>query len=189
MKAIYKLLLTLDATSLMILVYMIKCECWIPGLGSWSIILYLLFLIVYTWLCILLSVVLKDDNIKTEIREITIVTNGYVTAYLGCFFVALSITEQKWLLFGIVFAMINVLIYNSQTIYFNPLLCLFGYNFYEVHTKKGTRVYVISKEKNIKGTSGLVFSKLKKLNEFTYIDKEKRNGLFIGKGKGQKKSV
>ena len=105
------------------------------------------------------------------------------------FFVALSIPENDWITFWTVFVIVNIFVYNSQTIYFNPMFCFFGYNFYEIHTKAGNKIYVITREKNIKGTEGLTFPKLRKINEFTYIDKEGTNGLFNSKGKRQKKSV
>lgn len=128
---------------------------------------------------------LKKASIEKGIQQISIATDTYTTIFLGYFFVALSISAKDWITFCTVFAILNVFIYNSQTIYFNPLFCMFRYNFYEIHTELGTRVYVITQEKNIKGTSGLVFPKLRKINEFTYIDEERKNGLFISKSKRQ----
>ena len=185
MKAVYKIFLTLNATSLMFLVYLIKEECWICCLGSFSIIIYVLFLLIYTKLCIIMRFCLKKSSIENGVQQISIATDTYVTIYLGYFFVALSIPTKDWLTFCVVFVILNVFTYNSQTIYFNPLFCLFRYNFYEIHTELGTRIYVITQEKNIKGTSGLLFPKLRKINEFTYIDEEKKDGLFVSKSKGQ----
>lgn len=185
MKTIYKIFLTLNATSLMFLVYLIKGRCWIYCLGSWSIIIYVLMLLIYTKLCIAMRFCLKKASIEKGIQQISIATDTYITTFLGYFFVALSIPAEDWITFYTVFAILNVFIYNSQTIYFNPLFCFFRYNFYEIHTELGTRVYVITQEKNIKGTSGLVLPKLRKINEFTYIDEERKNGLFISKSKRQ----
>lgn len=128
---------------------------------------------------------LKKASIEKGIQQISISTDAYITTFLGYFFVALSIPAKDWITFCTIFAILNVFIYNSQTIYFNPLFYLFRYNFYEVHTELGTRVYVITQEKNIKGTNGLVFPKLRKINEFTYIDEEKKDGLFVSKSKRQ----
>ena len=173
MKALYKIFLTLNATSLMLVVYLIKEKCWICCLGSCSIIIFFLIMLIYTRLCIVMCFCLKRASIEKGIKEISIATDGYVTTFLGYFFVALSIPTNDWITFCAVFVILNIFIYNSQTIYFNPLFCLFRYNFYEIHTELGTRVYVITRQKNIKGTSGLVFPKLRKINEFTYIDEEK----------------
>ena len=189
MKTVYKILLTLNSTSLMLFIYLIKDECWIFNLGSWSIIIYILLLLLYTKGCIIARFLLKKASIENGIEKISIATDGYITAYLGYFFVTLSIPTKNWITFWVVFTTINVFIYNSQAIYFNPLLCLFGYNFYEIYTKSGTRVYMITQEKNIKGIKGLAFPRLRKINEFTYIDEEKKNGLFVSKGKRQKKSL
>ena len=189
MKTVYRMFLTLNATSLMILVYLIKEEHWIYCLGKWSIAIYSLGLLIYTRICLIMRVCLKKASIERGIQQISIATDGYITTFLGLFFVALSTPAKDGTTFWVVFIILNVFIYNSQTIFFNPLLCLFGYNFYEIHTDIGTRVYVITQEKNIKGTSGLEFPQLRKINEFTYLDEEKKNGLFISKGKRQKKSV
>ena len=189
MKTVYRMLLTLNATSLLILVYLIKEKLWICCFGRWSIAIYLLGLLIYTRICLMMCVCLKKASIEKGIQQISIATDGYTTTFLGLFFVALSIPAKDETTFWAVFLILNVFIYNSQTIYFNPLLCLFGYNFYEIHTDLGTRVYVITQEKNIKGTNGLQFPQLRKINEFTYLDEEKKNGLFISKSKRQKKSV
>lgn len=183
MKTVYKILLALNATSLMFLIYLIKEERWICCLGRWSIGIYFLILLIYTRICIAMRFCLKKDSIERGIKEISVATNGYTTTFLGLFFVALSIPSKDWITFYTVLVILIAFIYNSQTIYFNPLLCLFGYNFYEIHTNLGTRVYVITQVKNIKGTSGLEFPKLRKINEFTFIDEERKNGLFISKSK------
>ena len=183
MKTVYKIFLALNATLLMLLVYLIKDECWIFNLGSWSIIIYAVILLIYTRVCIAMRFCLKKAGIEKDIEKVSILTDGHVTTFLGLFFVALSIPTKDYKTFCTVFLILNIFLYNSQTIYFNPLLCLFGYNFYEIYTKLGTRVYIITQEKNIKGTSELEFPQLRKINEFTYIDEEKKNGLFVGKGK------
>lgn len=188
MKTLYKIVLTFNATASMLFIYLVKEECWIPHLGSWSIAVYIICLLLGTKICMALRFVLESASIEQGIREISITTDGQITVFLGYFFVALSIPDD-WRIFVVVYIMVTLFIYNSQTIYFNPLLCLMGYNFYEVYTQKGTRIYVITQEKNIKGTEGLAFPRLRKINEFTFIDEEKTNGLFAGKSKRQKKSV
>ena len=189
MKTLYKILLTLNSTSFMLFVYLIKERCWVFHLGMYAIIIYALILLMFTWLCIVLRRILKEASIEKGIQEIAIKTDGHMGTFLAYFFVALSIPADDWITFWTMFAIVNIFVYNSQTIYFNPMFCLFGYNFYEIHTQAGTKVYVITREKNIKGTEGLAFPKLRKINEFTYIDKEGTNGLFNSKGKRQKKSV
>ena len=184
MKTIYKAFITFNATSCMILIYLIKNKYWLCNyLNNKSILIYLFVLLLFTIICIKLRFVLKKSSIQGKIKEISIVTDGYVTVYLGYFFVALSVPDNDWVSFWSIFLLVYVFLFNSQTIYFNPLLLLFGYNFYEVYTEMGTRIYVISREQNVKGTIGLEFNNLRKINEFTYLDEEKANGLFIGKGK------
>ena len=174
MKTVYKILLTLNSTSLMLFVYLVLKKYWIFNLGIYSIFIYILGLLIYTKICIAMRFILKKASIEDGIKEISVATDEYISVFLGYFFVTLSVPEQNCIIFGVVFALVNIFIFNSQTIYFNPLFCLFGYNFYEVHTALGTKVYVITKEKNIKGTSKLAFPNLRKINEFTYIDEEKK---------------
>lgn len=187
MKSIYKILLTLNATSPMVFVYLVQGECWIPYIGAYTIFVYIVAMLLFTKICIWLQWIPQESSIEAGISEISIATDGYMSVFMGYFFVALGIPKEDWRTFITVYIIINIFTWNSQTIYFNPLLYLWGYNFYELHTLKGTRVYVITKEKDIKGTEGLEFRALRKINEYTYM--EENNGLFICKSKGQKKSL
>lgn len=173
MKKLYRVLISINATTLMFLMYLIKEKCWIAELGSCSIFIYSIILLLFTKVCLALRVILKKDSIQSEITEVSITTDGYMAVFLGYIFVALGISSGDWQTLMFVFLIVNIFTYNSQTIYFNPLFCLFGYNFYEIHTKMGTKLYVISRKKNIKGTRGLEFKQLRRINEFTYIDEEK----------------
>ena len=174
MKTFYKIILTINATMLMPCLYLVKEKCWIPKWGFWSIIVYIGGIILFMELCLAGSVILKKRSLENAPKEISVATDSYMAVYLGYFFVTFSLPSDDWITFFIVYLLVNVLIFNSQTIYFNPLFCLLGYNFYEVHTKSNTRVYIISKEKEIKSPSGVQFQNLRQINEFTYLDEGKK---------------
>ena len=49
---------------------------------------------------------------------------------------------------------------------------MFGYRFYYITNSKNMRIFLISK-KDIKNTKDLEFQNLRRINYFTFIDREK----------------
>lgn len=172
MKTIYRILLTLNSTSLVLFVYMIKGGLWIEKMGAISIAVYVLAIVVFTNICIFLGRILKKDSIEGDIQDISMANDNYLPSYLGYFFVALSIPDGRWLTFWTIFLIICIFTYSSHTLYFNPLFLLFGYNFYYLSTKKRVKIFVISKQRDIRNEEGVSFMNLRKINEFTYVDME-----------------
>lgn len=172
-KTLYKLLLTLNSTSLLLLVYLVKGGIWIRGLGEYSIIIYVICVLAFTKGCLIFTFILKNDNIEGGIEEISLANDSYMPSYLGYFFVALSIPDNNWTLFICIYAIIYLFSMNSQSLYFNPLFMLFGYNFYYINSKNHLKIFVISRQKNIRDAEELRFCTLKRINEFTFIDKER----------------
>ena len=84
------------------------------------------------------------------------------------FFVALSVPFYETLVF--IFTILFIFTYFSQTLYFNPLFLLWGYQFYYITSENNVKIFLISK-KCIRSTQGLSFPNLKRINNFTYIDK------------------
>ncbi|MBU3715106.1 MAG: hypothetical protein FGM46_09200 [Ferruginibacter sp.] len=181
---LFRLYLTLNATSLILVVYLVKekkvingWSCYFAGLPNYiSYILYFAVTILLTFISLLLSNKLADDNIedekgKSSIREIEQANNAYLPSYLGYFFVALSIPHCDALIF--VFVVLFLFTFLSQTHYFNPLFLVFGYHFYYLTTVTSIKIFLISK-RNLKNPSGLNFPNLKRINDFTFIDKDKQ---------------
>lgn len=178
----FRLFLTFNATSLILVVYLVKeqkvINSWTSHLAGLphlvSYILYFAIPVVFTFLSLLLSNKLGDDSIEAEngqsaIREVEQANNAYLPSYLGYFFVALSVPHCDTLFF--VFAILFLFTYLSQTLYFNPLFLVFGYHFYYLTTETNIKIFVISK-RNLKNPSGLNFHNLKRINDFTFIDKD-----------------
>jgi len=88
---------------------------------------------------------------------------------LGYFFVALSINncETLWFVYGVLF----VLTYLSQALYFNPLFLLFSYEFYNIKTKNGTAIFLISKER-YKKPDDIQIPLAYRINNYTFIERE-----------------
>lgn len=99
--------------------------------------------------------------------------DGYLPSYLGYFFVALSIPGKDIQTLSLVFGILFVFVFFSRTVYYNPLFLIFGYKFYYVTKENDMKVFIISR-KDIHDIKGLVFTKLRRINDFTFIDEEKR---------------
>lgn len=180
---LFRLFLTFNATSLILVVYLVKEEIvinnWLPcflNLSHWcSYLLYLAIPVLLTFFSLSLSNKLADDSIEVEgnqpvIKEVEQANNAYLPSYLGYFFVALSVPHCDTLIF--VFIILFLFTFLSQTLYFNPLFLVFGYHFYYVTTETSIKIFVISK-RNLKNPKGLSFPNLKRINDFTFIDKNK----------------
>lgn len=164
---LYKLILTLNATSWMIVIYGIK-EKWSICSGSrWIIGVVLLTLpVLLSWGSLAVAKKLSDDSL-TKCQESMLADNEFIPIYLGYFFVALSVPDDITMLF--LYGIIFIFTFLSQTQYFNPLYLLFGYHYYHVLTAQGTRVFVIARGKVIRNPLYMSFIKLKRVNDTTYL--------------------
>lgn len=180
MNFIYRLLLTFNATSLIIVIYLVKEEilinnfhCRLYCLPNYiSYILYFLVPIILTFVSLLIAKYLGKDNIpKGTIKSIEQANNAFLPSYLGYFFVALSIPYVDTLIF--VFAILFVFTFLSQTLYFNPLFLIFKYHFYYLTTTNEIKIFVITR-KILKDPNNTEFEKLKRINDFTFIDLTKK---------------
>lgn len=168
----YQLFLTLNSTSLVITIFFIKEQMYIPILKIFPFwISYLVFLsvpVILTGISLLLTKFLSNDSIEGGINDLEYANNTYLPNYLGYFFIALSITNKETLLF--VYLIIFLFTFFSQTLYFNPLFLLWGNHFYYLTTQNKVKIFLITKKK-IRYTNDIQFNKLKRINNYTYIDR------------------
>ncbi|BDD00529.1 hypothetical protein PEPS_28090 (plasmid) [Persicobacter psychrovividus] len=179
---LYRILLTFNSTSLLLVIFWIKDEyiiCWdklLPNLDvsvvpDWvSYILYFLLPIVTTQISLGLSRFLDTDSVE-NIEEVEQANNAFLPSYLGYFFVALSVGSYNTL--GYIFSILFVFTFFSQTLYFNPLFLLFKYHFYYLTTNNRVKIFVITR-KTLKSPSTITLGNLKRINNFTFIDNEKK---------------
>ena len=106
---------------------------------------------------------------ELECKEISLADNSFLPVYLGYFFVSLSIGDIETM--TLIYLLIFVFTYKSQTQYFNPAFLLMGYHFYDVSTKQGTRIFVIHKGAVIKNPNQILFENLKRINDTTFIER------------------
>lgn len=181
MNVLFRLFLTFNATSLIIVVFLAKEKFLLSDIVPWlgfipdfsSYIIYIIIPILLTFTSLHMAKYLDTDSIvsdkKPVIKEIEQANNAFLPSYLGYFFVALSVPYYETLFF--VFAILFVFTFLSQTLYFNPLYLIFGYHFYYITTCTNIKIFVISKRK-LKDPENLVFARLKRINDFTFIDEE-----------------
>lgn len=162
----YKMFLAFNATSWVIVVYVIKKECTLFSLPIWLFDLFLLaipILLSYASVCI--SNFLSKDTLEccSDVEE---ASQSFLPIYLGYFFIGLGIEKAQHLLF--IYMIILTFTYMSQTQYYNPMLILLGFRFYHVTTSKKIKIFLITKDK-IRNAEGLAFSNLRRINDTTFI--------------------
>jgi hypothetical protein len=110
----------------------------------------------------------KDEFEAGSVETIEHANNSFLPSYLGYFFVALSVSDLQTLYFvyGILFAFT----FMSQALYFNPIFLLFGYEFYNVRTKGGTSIFLISRER-YKKPEDVSISAARRINDYTFIER------------------
>jgi len=180
MNLIFRLLLTFNATALLLLIYLVQKGLTLGKmfphciyLSTWpnmvSYLLYFAVPVLLTGLSILLSSKLGCDEFKQgEIQGIEHANNSFLPSYLGYFFVALSINNTETLFF--VYAVLFAFTFLSQALYFNPLFLLYGFEFYNIKTSNGTSIFLISRHK-YKKPCEIKIAKAHRINNYTFIER------------------
>jgi len=177
----FRLLLTFNATSLLAIIFLVQkgytlghffpqSQYLLVALpNSISYIAYMLVPIMLTGLSILLSSKLGKDSFKSgEIASIEHANNSFLPSYLGYFFVALSVGNWESLAF--VYSVLFVFTFLSQALYFNPLFLLFGFEFYNITTKNGAAIFLISQQR-YKTPAEIDISSAHRINNYTFIER------------------
>jgi hypothetical protein len=176
----FRLLLTFNATSLLLIIYLVQNGFTLNGLFcslSWlaqvpntvSYIFYFLVPVLLTGISILLSAKLgKDEFKKGSVESIEHANNSFLPSYLGYFFVALSIGSWEALWF--VYAVLFLFTFLSQALYFNPLFLIFGYEFYNIKTNNGTAIFLISRRKYRK-PDDIEIATANRINNYTFLER------------------
>jgi hypothetical protein len=166
MNLLYNLLMAINATSWMVVIYGIKSDWTVGCLESWQFNIILLFIpIVLSAISVLLTLLRSKDNLKTcgDLEEANI---SFLPVYLGYFFVGLGIDKLQHLIF--VYIIILVFTFVAQTQYYNPIYLLFGFRYYLAKTEKNTKIFLIVR-KNLRKATDAKFENLRRINDTTYI--------------------
>lgn len=170
MNLVFRLLLTFNATSWMVIIYAVKEGCTICKLPSWVFGIMLLAIpVILSWFSLTLSKFLGMESPVGNCKELNLADGEFLSIYLGYFFVSVGVTEHFTML--IVYLIVFVFTFISQTQYYNPIYLLFGYHYYHISTESGTKIFVIKKGPIIRNIKGLKFSSLHRLNDSTFIER------------------
>ena len=180
MNFIFRLLLTFNATSLLVIIYLVKmghdlgyffenCSYLVDLPAAVSYIAYILIPILLTGVSIVLCPLLGKDGFKAgQVVSIEHANNSFLPSYLGYFFVALSIPNWETLIF--VYSVLFVFTFLSQALYFNPLFLLYRFEFYNITTKNGAAIFLITREA-YKTPAEVEMDVAYRINNYTYIEK------------------
>ena len=172
MNLLFKILLTINATSWMIILYAINEKCTFFSLPVWLFdILLFLIPVLLSLISIWFSKFLGKDNLS-ECIEFSLADNEFLPVYLGYFFLSLSVPNDNIKMMSVIYSIVFIFTFLSQTQYFNPIFLLFGYHYYHILTQNGTRIFVIHRGKVIRNKENLKFENLRRINDTTYIEKE-----------------
>lgn len=177
---VFRLLLTLNATSLLIIVFCAHksytLACLFPNISCFQKIpnilcyfIYFLIPVLSTGVSILLSSWLgRDDFKKGDVKSMEHANNSFLPSYLGYFFVAVGIEnwETLWFVYGVLF----LFTFLSQALYFNPLFLIFDFEFYNITTKNGTSIFLISRHK-YKNPDQIEIQTAYRINNYTFIER------------------
>ncbi|HBU8664185.1 TPA: hypothetical protein MDD69_001193 [Klebsiella oxytoca] len=181
---LFRLLLTFNATSLLVIVFFVQKKftlgyflqfypqvSFLRDLHPFiSYFLYFMIPVLLTALSIFLSRGLGSDDFKEgDVVSIEHANNSFLPSYLGYFFVALSISSWSALFF--VYGILFIFTFLSQALYFNPLFLIFRYEFYNIQTKGGASIFLISKYK-YKTPKQIVISRAFRINDYTFIERK-----------------
>ena len=171
------------ASSLLIAsLYFIKAQVSLFSVGiSWLDMLLTIFVflgipLLLSLMFVLLSkAVSPKDSLRLPAQKVSSANKDYLPVYLSYFFVSLSIpgSVQEGIVYEVLIVFVFIIwIFTSltTTYYFNPLLLLMGYKFYNVISNNGIELFIISRRVIRKNETNITFPKLKKLTELVYIE-------------------
>lgn len=170
----YRLFLAFNSTYLIIVVYLIKADYSLNVLSKYSHyyswVLFILFPVALTALSFVIAKKLATDDLQSSsVVEIELANNSYLPTYLGYFFVSLSVNNVPTLV--VVFLIIYIFTFLSQSLYFNPIFLIFGYQFYFIKNTNNIKIFLITR-KQLKKPGDDSFQLLKRINNYTFIDFE-----------------
>lgn len=184
MTIIFRLFLTLSSLLLSVFVFLVAKGYSISCLGLKytndltmipSMIIYFTIVFFVGLLTINITRLINNEGFdKGSFLSIEIANDSFLPSYLGYFFVSLSAAsmgEESVIVFIFVFLIMSIFIFFSRISFFNPIFLLLGYNFFYMTTNHGVKVILITR-KNIKKPTEFNSEKVKRINNYTFLDME-----------------
>jgi hypothetical protein len=145
----FRLLLTSTSLAPAICIYSViqfSNKCWVGG----SLLLFLFFALLILCRYLLIFIQKEIPPIPLTIYSVKS-TDKDMLSFLLAYFLPL-ISPAVFNLFvnplvsAVTFLIIFLCVYNSNAFHFNPILCLFGFHFYEVTAEENIPYMLITKE-------------------------------------------
>lgn len=170
MRFFFRILLTINATFWMVAVYIIKIDEQVYGIPSWAFGLLLLAIpVIMSLTTMKIAKFIEPEQLST-CEEFSLADNEFLPTYLGYFFVSLSIGDNITMI--ILYVIVFIFTFLSQTQYFNPIFLLFGYHYYHILTHQGSRIFVIAHGSVIRNKENINFQNLRRINDTTFIERK-----------------
>lgn len=176
MNKFYKFLLTISSTLWFLAIWVVwyifnlpKCESFKFEISIWLGCLITVVVPVFFSLVLKIFIrFLSKEDIK-NVQSCNLADNEFLPVYLGYFFVALGI--DNWKLLIVVYVLILIFTFVSNTQYFNPT---YLNHTYHAETEQGTQIILIIKGKIIRNKNEIKNMKFYRLNDTTYISRKVR---------------
>ena len=179
MNKFYKFLLTISSTLWFLAIWVVwyifnlpKCESFKFEISIWLGCLITVVVPVFFSLVLKIFIrFLSKEDIK-NVQSCNLADNEFLPVYLGYFFIALGI--DNWKLLIVVYVLILIFTFVSNTQYFNPTYLIFGYHTYHAETEQRNQIILIIKGKIIRDKNEIKNMKFYRLNDTTYISRKVR---------------
>lgn len=170
MNFILRLFMTFSSVSFFLIVFLVQNEInpFSNQLGDYYWVTYLAYLVTPFLLTLGSLGICKLLSKSTINKVVSLETsnNDFLANYLAFFFVALSVKGMAT--FWMVFGMTILFTFVSRVSYFNPILLVFGFNFYYVYTGENVKVMLISRKK-LKNPQAFGSMSVRRINDYTFI--------------------
>ena len=175
-----KIFLSLGSFYLFLLFYFISNKIHLFNVSALlNYVIYFTIGFVFSSLCLLAMVNKKEIDHQDKINSIRPLEFAYIPAYLGLVIISLALNSfstdkiEVVILSSIIY-LIWVKLENVS--FFNFYWLFFGYRFYDITTKMSNYI-LISKRKDVKNCKTINDLKLKRINNYTFIEVENKRWL------------
>lgn len=127
-----------------------------------------LFILFNIWGGYFLKKLPNDEIADFSDSEIIPMEGSLIPVYLGMYVISLSLGGLGFGTYVIGICLFALWISLGRVTFFNPILCFYGYRFYQIKTKGNFPILLISKRKNLKILSSI--SGLRRINSYTFLD-------------------
>lgn len=171
-----KLFLSIGSFYLFILFYLISNEILLfPLANIHNYIIYFLIGLIFSLLCLLAIINKKEEDNQDKIKSIRPLEFTFIPAYFGLLIISLSLGSFLNRIEVIFLSLIIYLIWFKleNVSFFNFYWLFLNYRFYEINTEMSSYI-LITKRKDVKNCKTIKDLKLKRINNYSFIEVKKQ---------------